>query len=195
MTHWKRPWHWERLKAGGEGDDRMRCLDGVTDLMDMSLSKLRELVMDREAGVLQSVGSQRVGHDWVTEKSFFHKLLLLAELLHIAQQSLAQLSIRYTYQWCWLFADLSSNFLLQQLLVRCSPYIQSAVANLSPLLLPSTLLHALQPPYFVWLALPQAVLGQLMTCLLLCSFNITQLYTQQKTVTGKMSLVVSSGLL
>ena len=49
------------------GRQRMRWLDGITDSMDMSLSKSGSCWWTGKPGMLQSMGSQRVRHDWVTE--------------------------------------------------------------------------------------------------------------------------------
>ena len=64
----KRPWCWERLKAGGEGDDRgqdgwMTSLTQWTWVWASSVSWW----WTEKPGLLQSMGSQRVRHDWVTE--------------------------------------------------------------------------------------------------------------------------------
>ena len=68
LTHLKRPWFWERLKAGGERDDR--GWDGwMTSLNQWTRVwvKSRSWWWTGRPGVLQSMGSQRVGHNWVTE--------------------------------------------------------------------------------------------------------------------------------
>ena len=50
----------------------MRWLDGITDSVDMNLSKLWEMLRDRKSVILQSMGSRRVGHDLVTEQQCQH---------------------------------------------------------------------------------------------------------------------------
>ena len=68
LTHLKRPWCWERLRAGGEGDDR-----GWDGWM-ASLTRWTRVCVEpgswwwaRRPGLLQFLGSQRVGHEWATE--------------------------------------------------------------------------------------------------------------------------------
>ena len=68
-NHWKRPGCWKRLKAGGEGDDR--GWDGwMASATQWTLvwANSGRSWKTRKPGVLQSMGSQRVGHDWATEQ-------------------------------------------------------------------------------------------------------------------------------
>ena len=58
----------EKIEGRRRKHQWMRWQDGTTDATDLNLVKLWEMVRDRGPGVLQSMGTQRVRHDWVTEQ-------------------------------------------------------------------------------------------------------------------------------
>ena len=68
---------WKDPNAGRRrGQQRMRWLDGITDSMDMGLGGLGSWWWTGRPGVLQFMGSQRVGHDWVTELNWTETIVL-----------------------------------------------------------------------------------------------------------------------
>ena len=79
-THWNRSWCWERLRAG-EGGNRMRWLDVITDSTDRVWATSRRWWWTGRPGVLQSMGSQRAGHNLAAEQQqWFYPLQYLLSL-------------------------------------------------------------------------------------------------------------------
>ena len=80
LTHWKRPWYWKDWVQEEKGRQRERWLNGFTDSVDMSLSKLTEIVKDREAchtAVCGVTKSRSWLNDWttITEQGVKHQKL------------------------------------------------------------------------------------------------------------------------
>ena len=109
LTHWKRLWYWERLKAGGEGGNRgwdnwMASPTRWTWVWPSSGRWWRT----GKPGVLWSMGSQRVGHDWATEQQEY--LTTYNTLRYFLFSSV--LSIGYQCIPCWLWYSLEKSALI-----------------------------------------------------------------------------------
>ena len=106
LTHWKRPWCWEGLGAGGEGDDR-----GWDGWM-ASPTRCAWIWVNSGSwwwtgrpGVLRFMGSQRVGHDWATELNWkikWGKNNIFAAIL--LKNMLGSLTVCQSLSCVWLFA-------------------------------------------------------------------------------------------
>ena len=80
LTHWKRPWCWERLKVGGEGDDRGwdGWMASPTRWTWVWIS-FGSWWWTGKPGMLQSMGSQRVRRDWATDLNWAFQVVLVVK--------------------------------------------------------------------------------------------------------------------
>ena len=124
LTHWRRPWCWERLKVGREGDDKgwdgwMASLTRWTWVWVSSGS----WQWTGKPGVLWSMGSQRVGHDWPTELNWNEDYIFLKfrflqtnaalECIFTLKNSLRKYSLsQFHLQRKWILIYMLQEFLL-----------------------------------------------------------------------------------
>ena len=108
LTHWKRHWCWERLKAGGEGDSiRWDGWMALPTQWAWVWASSGSWWWTGKPGVLQSLGWQRVGHDWVTELIDCTPYKVIVMLLTIFPFcTLHPLPVTLFYNWHLLIRDL-----------------------------------------------------------------------------------------
>ena len=84
------------------GQQRMKWLDGITEVMDMSLRKVRKSVMNRKPSMLQSMESQRVRHSWATQLYWTFKIYSLSNFqMHNRYCSPPASSVRFSRKEYW----------------------------------------------------------------------------------------------
>ena len=114
LTHWKRPWCWEGLGAGGEGDDR-----GWDGWM-ASPSLWTWLWVDSGSwwwtgrpSMLWFMGSQRVRHDWVTELNWTESFLCFAKAVKFNQVPLVYFCFYFHYSRRWVIENLALIYIIK----------------------------------------------------------------------------------
>jgi len=109
LTPWKRPWCWARLKAGGEGNDRRwdGWMASLTPWTWVGASS-RSCCWTGKPGVLQSMGSQRVGHDQATELTEESNTVVLIYYYYYYSNSFGETKGFFNFQFLgeagsWIF--------------------------------------------------------------------------------------------
>ena len=138
LTHWKRPWCWERLRAGGEGGDR-----GWDGWMASS-TRWTWVWADswnwwwtERTGVLWFMGSQRVRHNWATELNWIHdKHSFYSSLLDYFENTFIKRNFRIIRSSSKTTKQSKPNGILTEVSLSC--YIHSQRAGISEFSYPRT---------------------------------------------------------